>query len=192
MRRLERTVESLSHGLILALTELKDFQGRSEGRKTDNSCIVDALSTSLSGLSTVVDHPDSTPGASASDATPHPSEQPNPTTQREVVTKSGALSGSREPKPCPSAEPNNVVDPTVAENDSSLCISIDGSPVSGLLKPILDFMTCPEVFQFLKQAEAHPGLRCIQLFDLNWVADNLFNVHGGVCYPLLIEGVVTF
>ena len=192
MRRLERTVESLSHGLILALTELKDLQGRPDGRKTDNSGIIDELSTAPSRLSTVVDHPDSTPRAYAPGTTLHPSEQLDLTTQHDDATKPGAHSVSREPKHGPSAEPNNVVNPAVTGNDSTLFISDDRPPVSGLLKPILDFMTCPEVFRSLKRAEAHPGLRSTQLFDLFWVADNLFNVHGGGCSPLLIEGVVTF
>jgi hypothetical protein len=50
-------------------------------------------------------------------------------------------------------------------------------------------MACPEVHRFLKWAEAHPGLRSTQLFDLLWVADNLFDVHG-VRYPsaLPVEG----
>ena len=175
MRRLERTVESLSHGLILALTELKDLQGRPDGRKTDNSGIIDELSTAPSCLSTVVDHPNSTPGASAPGTTLHPSEQLDPTRQCEDATKPGALSVSREPELGPSAEPNNVVNSAVTGNDSTLFISDNLSPVSELLKPIL------EVFRFLKRAEAHPGLRSTQLFDLFWVADNLFNVHGGVC-----------
>ena len=182
MCRLERTVESLSHGLILSLTELKGFQDRSSAHKTDNSGIIDALSTALCRLSTVVDHPNGIPRASAPDSILPPPEQPDPTRQREDATKSGVLSVSREPNIGPSAEPNESVDPTVAGNCNSLFISDDLSLVSELLKPIL------EVFRFLKRAEAHPGLRSTQLFDLYWGADNLFNVHGGVCSPLLIEG----
>ena len=188
MRRLERTVESLSHGLILALTELKEFQDRSDGRKTDKTGIIDDLSTAPSRLSTVVDHPNSIPKAPAPDTILRPSEQPDPTRQREDAIKTGALSVSTAPKLGPLAEPHDVVDPSVAGNDDSLFISDDLSPVSGLLQSILDFISCPEVLQFLKRAEAHPGLRSTQLFDLFWVADNLFNVHGGVCSPLLVEG----
>jgi hypothetical protein len=151
--------------------------------------MVDTLSTTFSGLSTVLDHHDSTPGATAQDATLHSSELPDPTTEREGATKLGSLFVSREPKPRPLAEPDRVVvGHTGMEADSTLVIMDDRSPISGFLKPILDFMTCPEVFRFLKLAEAHPGLRNTQLFDLFWVADNLFNVHGGVRSPLLVEG----
>ncbi|KAN0132431.1 hypothetical protein V8E53_009857 [Lactarius tabidus] len=186
VRRLEKTVESLSHGLILALTERKDFQGRStttDGGKADDAGMVDALSTAFFGLSTVVDHPraECTPGTSVPDASLHASEQPDPTTQREGATKFGSLFVSREPKLGPPAEPDRVViGHTEIEVDSSLVLKDDRSSISGFLKPILDLMTCPEVFRFLKLAEAHHGLRSTQLFDLFWVADNLFNVHGGI------------
>ncbi|KAN0132441.1 hypothetical protein V8E53_009867 [Lactarius tabidus] len=167
VRRLEKTVEGLSHGLILALTELQDLRGRTTtagGRKSDNSGKVDALSIALSGLSTV-DHHDSTPGTSAPDATLIcPSEQPGPMTTRRSQHKSTKLGA---------AEQNDV-------DDSSIFISDDRSPISGLLKPILDFMACPEVHRFLKWAEAHPGLRSTQILDLLWVANNLFDVHGGI------------
>jgi hypothetical protein len=177
VRRLEKTVEGLSHGLILALTELQDLRGRTTtagGRKSDNSGKVDALSIALSGLSTV-DHHDSTPGTSAPDATLIcPSEQPGQMTTRRSQHKSTKLGA---------AEQNDV-------DDSSIFISDDRSPISGLLKPILDFMACPEVHRFLKWAEAHPGLRSTQILDLLWVANNLFDVHGGVRYPsaLPVEG----
>ncbi|KAH9051920.1 hypothetical protein EDB87DRAFT_628442 [Lactarius vividus] len=78
------------------------------------------------------------------------------------------------------AGPNDLVDRITTGNDRSIFTSGDRSPISGLLKPILDFMTCPEVFLFLKSAEAHAGLRSSQLSDLFWVSDNLFNVHGGI------------
>jgi hypothetical protein len=199
-RRLEKTVESLSHGLILALTELKDLRGNStsaDARKVDDSGVVDALITAFSDLSTVVDHPDSTLCASAPDATVfHLSEQPIPTTAHQSATqhtktKFGALSVSRESKFGTTAGPSCVVGHNATGKDSSLVISNDRSPISGLLEPILDFMACPEVFQFLKWAEEHAELRSIQLFDLFWVSDNLFNVHGGVRFPLPIEGVIT-
>ena len=198
VRRLEKTVESLSHGLILALTELKDFQGRSTtacGSKTDNAGIEDALSEAFSGLSTVVDQPDNTGACGAPAATLRPSEQPDPNMPRECATESGTLSVSRESKLGPPAELDTdrvIVGHTETEIDSFVVIKDDRSPVSGLLKPILDFMTCPEALRFLKSAEAHPGLRNTQLFDLFWVADNLFDVHGGVRSPFLVEGVISF
>ena len=54
------------------------------------------------------------------------------------------------------------------------------SSISRMFKPILKFITSSEVHQFLKRAEIHAGLSKTQLFDLFWVLDNLFNVHGGV------------
>lgn len=161
---------------------------------TDNAGLVDALSAVFSGLSNVVvDHSDNN-GACAPDTTLHPSEHPDPNTQREGATNCATHSVSRDPKLGPSAEPDTdrvIVGHTETEIDSSLVIKDDRSSISGLLKPILDFMTCPEVFRFLKSAEAHPGLRSTQLFDLFWVADNLFDVHGGVRSPLLVEGVIS-
>ena len=165
VRRLEKTVEDLSHGLILALTELQDRTTTADCRKSDD---VDALSTALSGLSTVEeDPPDRIPRTSAPDSTlPHPSEPP--ARRRESVSQdtSAELGAER----------------VATENDSSISISDGRTPISGLLKPILDFMACPEVHQLLKWAEVHPGLRNTQLFDLLWVANNFFNVHGGVRY----------
>ena len=192
VRRLERTVESLTHGLILALTELKDLRGRSTtagGRKLDNPGMVNPLSTALSGLSTVDDYPDSTPGVSPPEVTIHPLENPD---LCEGAIEDGTLSLSREPKLGSSAEANSVPDHLTIENDNPLFTSNPRSPIAGLLKPIQDFMTCPEVFRFLKWAQAHPGLRSTQLFDLFWVADNLFHVHGGVRYPVAVKGVVGF
>lgn len=62
---------------------LQDRRTTADGRNADNSGMVDALSTALSGLSTVMDHPDSTPRTSAPDATLlSPSEQPDQTTTR--------------------------------------------------------------------------------------------------------------
>ena len=191
MRRLEKTVESLLHGLTLALKELNDLRGRSIAAgdcKPDHSDTVDAVSTALSRLPNGVDYLDSTSRAPALDTILlQPSEPPDPTTRgvsatQCTSTKLGALSRSGESKFGPTAEPT--------ENESSPFNSNNRSPVSGLLKPILDFMTCPEVFRLLKRAEAHPGLRCTQLFDLFWVADNLFNVHGGVCDPLPVASVI--
>jgi hypothetical protein len=185
VRRLEKTVEGLSHGLILALTELQDLRGRTttaDDRTANNSDVVDALSTALSGLSTVVDHPESNPGATAPGVTLHHSSEPPDLMSARRESASTNTSTNHE-----AAEHNDGV---VTENDSSILISDDRSPISGLLKPILDFMACPEVHQFLKWAEEHPGLRSTQLFDLLWVANNLYNVHGGVRYPSSPQGVL--
>ena len=108
VRRLEKTVESLSHGLILTLTELQDRTITADGRKSDN---VDALSTVLSGLSTVEeDCPDSTPRTSAPDATfPHPSE---PAVRRRESASQDANAELRAER-------------VATENDSSMFISDD-------------------------------------------------------------------
>lgn len=47
MRQLEKTVENL---LSLALTEPQDRTTTADGRKIDNSDVVDTLSAALSGL----------------------------------------------------------------------------------------------------------------------------------------------
>ena len=123
------------------LTELQDRTITADCRKSDN---VDALSTALSGHSTVDEaHPDNTLRTSAPDATlPHPSE---PAVRRRESASQDTNAELRAER-------------VATENDSSMFISDDRSPISGLLKPILDFMACPEVY--------HPGLRNTQLFDL--------------------------
>ena len=68
----------------------------------------------------------------------------------------------------------------VPTEDKSLFTSKNRSPISEMLSPILKFITSSDVFQFLKQIETHGGLRNTQLFDLSWVLNNLFNIHGGV------------
>ncbi|KAH9029332.1 hypothetical protein EDB83DRAFT_1892630 [Lactarius deliciosus] len=141
VRRLEKTVESLSHGLILALTELKDFRGRSttaDDPKTDEYAVVDILTTAFSSLSTVVDHPNGI-GASELDAALRPSEQSDPTTKRESAiqhtdTKSRALFMSRMSKFGPTAGPNDVIDRIATGSESYLFLSGDRSPISGLLR----------------------------------------------------------
>ncbi|KAH9016132.1 hypothetical protein EDB85DRAFT_2021856 [Lactarius pseudohatsudake] len=197
VRRLEKTVESLSQGLILALTELNDFRGRStttDDPKTNDSGVVDVLTTAFSSLSTVVDHPNGI-GASEPDAILRPSEQWDPTIQHENATQHTntdrkAPFMSRVSKFGPTTWPNDVVDRIMTGNDSSIFASGDRSPISGLLGPILDFMTCPEVFRFLKLAEAHAILRSSQLYDLFWVSDNLFNVHGGILIYCLQKSLI--
>jgi hypothetical protein len=178
VRRLEKTVESLSHKLTLALTELQGRTITADGRKTEDSDAVDALSTALAGLSTVVDHPQSNPSTSAPDATLHHSSEPPDLMSTRC--ESASTSTNHE-----AAENNDFF---VIEND---CIRDSRSPISGLLQPILDDMACPEVHRFLKWAEAHPGLRNTQLFEELWVSNNLFNVHGGVRYLSSRQGCLT-
>jgi len=77
------------------------------------------------------------------------------------------------------------------DDDKSLFTSKNRSPISGLLSPILKFITSSNVFQFLKQVETHGGLRNTQLFDLSWVLNNLFNIHGGILIYCLRQSLVT-
>ena len=128
-----------------------------------------------SGLSTAANQPDSTPGTSEPDATlPHLSE---PAVRRHESAPQPQHNTSAN---LGTAENNGVA----TENNSSISISSDRPPITGLLDYILDCKACHEVYQIFKWAEAHPGLRKTQLFDLLWVANNFFNVHGGVCYPV--------
>ena len=60
------------------------------------------------------------------------------------------------------------------------------TPICRMLSPIMRFISSPDVFQFLKQAETHAGLSNTQLFDLFWVSDNFLNVHGGVRFLFLL------
>ena len=51
-----------------------------------------------------------------------------------------------------------------------------------MLSPILKVITSSDVYQFLKEVETHGGLRNTQMFDLSWVLNNFFNIHGGVSF----------
>jgi hypothetical protein len=61
-----------------------------------------------------------------------------------------------------------------------------------LLSPIFKFITSSDVYLFLKQAETLGGLRntCAQMFDLSWVLDNFFNIHGGVWFSICLKDVL--
>ena len=124
-----------------------------------------------SGLSTVVNQPESTTGTSEPDANlPHPSEPV-----------------ARRHESAPQPQHNTSANLGTAENNGVATVNDscgDRPPTTGLLDYILDCKACHEVYQIFKWAEAHPGLRKTQLFDLLWVANNFFNVHGGVCYPV--------
>jgi hypothetical protein len=76
-------------------------------------------------------------------------------------------------------------------NDRTLFTTGKDRPlVLQTFSPILKFITTSDVFQFLKRAEIHVGLLKTQLFDLFWILDNLFNVHGGVwsLFSLISKG----
>ena len=51
---------------------------------------------------------------------------------------------------------------------------------------MLKFVASSDVFEFLKLADIHAGLWGTQLFDLFWLLDNLFNVHGGVRFLFML------
>jgi hypothetical protein len=77
--------------------------------------------------------------------------------------------------------PENAFSCIATGKDGTLfTTSKDKSLALQTLSPILKFITYSEVFRFLKRAEIHAGLLNTQLFDLFWILDNLFNVHGGV------------
>ena len=97
-----------------------------------------------------------------------PSTVTTTTTTTSVTTKAG---------------PENAFSCIATGSDGSLFTTGKEWSFSRMFRPILEFITSSEVPQFLKQAEVHAGLSnstTIQLFDLFWVLDNLFNVHGGV------------
>jgi len=91
-----------------------------------------------------------------------------------------------------SPEEDNVVGRAATASDKSLFTSKDRSPISALLNPIFKFITSSDVYLFLKQAETLGGLRntCAQMFDLSWVLDNLFNIHGGVRFSICLKGAL--
>lgn len=79
------------------------------------------------------------------------------------------------------AGPENAFSCIAMGNDKTLFTTgKDKSPALQLLRPILKFITSSDVFHFLERAGIHAGLLKTQLFDLFWILDNFFNVHGGV------------
>ena len=79
------------------------------------------------------------------------------------------------------AGPENAFDCIATGNDGTLLIiGKNRPPALEMLSSILKYITSPDVFKFLKWAEIHAGLLKTQLFNLFWILDNLFNVHGGV------------
>ena len=79
--------------------------------------------------------------------------------------------------------PENAFSCIATGNDGTLfSTGKDRSLALQTLSPISKFITSSDVFLFLKRAEIHAGLLNTQLFDLFWILDNLFNVHGGVWF----------
>ncbi|KAI0298031.1 hypothetical protein B0F90DRAFT_838067 [Multifurca ochricompacta] len=253
IRRLEKTVESLSHGLILALTELKsgalkldptssgDRRARPDGLdvESDFGDEVDALSmafTSLkttresrvgmctellrkaasAGAGTSVPPRQSTEGTRVGTTTTRQSPSLEPLTSVTAYPGTGSSTlGTFAPPtnsrtqqldlPLPTSRTDRergthsisnrleselpVITTKTMGSDKSLSTSNDRSPISGLLEPILRFMTCPDVFQFLKEAENHDGLKGTQMSDLSWVLDNLFDIHGGMMIHCLRQSL---
>lgn len=91
-----------------------------------------------------------------------------------------ALASSQCDRKSCSHEDHDGICAAATGDDKSLFTSKNRSPISGMLSPILKFIASSDVFQFLKQVETHGGLRNTQMFDLSWVLNNLFNIHGGV------------
>jgi hypothetical protein len=84
-------------------------------------------------------------------------------------------------------EDNSGFGGIVARN--ALFTSKDRSPISEMLSHILGLITSSDVLPFLKQAEIYGGLRNTQIFDLVWVLENLFNIHGGVWFSYWLEDI---
>jgi hypothetical protein len=81
----------------------------------------------------------------------------------------------------PTTGPENAFSCIAKGKDGTLFTTVKDRTVAfRTLSPILEFITSSDVFQFLKRAEIHAGLLNTQLFDMFWILDNLFNVHGGV------------
>ena len=132
-------------------------------------------------ITSVTDPPPSTLGTSASHPTVPPAQQSCPTTlpSSGTATGSGVLSSSGELR-LPYRTGSEKISDRAAVRNKQPPFTKTRSPISGLLGPILKFMECSEVSQFFTQAETHPGLRSTKIFDLSWVLENLFDVHGGV------------
>lgn len=233
LRRLEKTVEALSHGLIVALTQLKSGDEYVEQRRPDSSpdslpsaprpreshshAVNDETETVSTG--DVVDSDANYPNLSAAIAeielpedgrdsymnwmlrvmsmraapggidTTASSFQPNNTESTSSLEEDllRLLRGSQLPSTATETSVGsnggleNAFSCIATGSDGSLfTTSKEWSPISRMLSPILKFITSSDVSRFLKRAEVHAGLSSTQLFDLFWVLDNLFNVHGGV------------
>ena len=76
--------------------------------------------------------------------------------------------------------PENASSCIATGSNESLSTTSKEMSHSRMLSPVLKLIKSSDVFEFLKRAEIHAGLWSTQLFDLFWVLDNLFNVHGGV------------
>ena len=229
LRRLEKTVESLSHGLIVALLQLRAGgeyaeQGRrgsgpgplspapAPPRQSRSNVISDEIE-SASGDDAVDDN-DSTafagtgslengtgksvfvlitldlltmnmlcaaPGGNASPLRPNTTASSSPLEKNLLRLLRGTQLPSTVTSVASKAGPENALSCIATGSDGSLfTTSKEWSHIPRILSPILKFIASSEVSRFLKRAEIHAGLSNTQFFDLFWVLDNLFNVHGGV------------
>ena len=105
-----------------------------------------------------------------------------------VAAGAEALASSQsDGKSCSPEEDDGGICAVATGNDKSLFTSKNRSPIFGMLNPIMKFITSSDVFPFLKQVETHGGLRNTQMFDLSWVLNNLFNIHGGVRFSRYLK-----
>jgi hypothetical protein len=208
--RLEKTVESLSHGLILALMQLKSGDVQEEPRcrhchKTESGNDCCDLSTAFAGkgplengmgtscyfglrlltMSMCAAH-----GGIAMMVSPlqtNNTELSSPL-KKELIRSGPQLSSTATATTsvASKAGPENMFSCIATGSNDSLFTTSKEMSHSRMLSPILKFITSSDVFEFLKRVEIHASLWSTQLFDLFWVLDNLFNVHGGVrfCFSL--------
>ena len=232
-RRLEKTVESLSHGLILALTQLKsgDKHAETEPHRRgsgpgphsrpghsivandevesvlrDHSVENDDDSRDLStvfarlgfiencteishlhacrfGLLTMCICVARSGIGTAAPSLQQLDNKSSSSLEENLLRMLRRLPQTTTAKTVAKARPEIGFCCIARGNDGTLfTTSNDRSPALQILSPILKFITSSDVFQFLKRAEIHAGLLKTQLFDLFWILDNLFNVHGGVWF----------
>lgn len=218
-RRLEKTVESLSHGLILALTQLKcgDMYADTEPHRwgsgpgphhrPGHSDVAKDEIESVSGnhsvdddgrdLSTVFARLGFINSLCGGIGTTAPSlQQPDnklsSSLEENLLRMLLRLPQTTTIPVTSKAGPGNSFNCIATGNDGTLFTTgKDRSPIPQMLSPILRFITSSGVFQFLKRAEMHAGLLKTQLFDLFWILDNLFNVHGGILIYCLLKSLNT-
>ncbi|KAH9992219.1 hypothetical protein BJV74DRAFT_834975 [Russula compacta] len=186
VRRLQKTVEGPSQVPVLAPNQPKAGDIHAEPRGSSSG--IDGLSTVLAGMELLNDSCSGT-------GTLAPLRPSTESYSREENLLRSRLSPSFHwPTAFPEnyrAGPDNAFDCTATRNDMSLFSSKDRSPIAAILGPISKFIASSDVGQFLNQAKIHSGLCSTQIFDLFWVLNNLFNIHGGILIHCLRKSLTT-
>ncbi|KAF8486442.1 hypothetical protein DFH94DRAFT_713329 [Russula ochroleuca] len=215
LRRLEKTVESLSHGLILALTQLNSGDVLAEPRRRSSSPgrrrrsrshetesvsgddTVDGddcrnLSTAFSGKGPLENaHGGIRTMASSLKTNNAESSSSLEKDLLQSLLHGPQLSSTTMTSVASKAGPENAFSCIATASNRSLFTTSKEKSHSQMLSPVLKFITSSDVFEFLKRAEIHASLWSTQLFDLFWVLDNLFNVHGGILIYCLRKSLDT-